>query len=254
MKLLSKFTLIFVFLLSAVGVFAQQNNTLAEGVDLYKGGDFAGAVVKLKDTEDAAGLYYLGMSYEKLDKPNDAGKAYEKAFKASYNVLEQELEDRFEKPGKGDKEALAVFFKRLTPQIQVGAVSANNAVRLKAKMSKDYEWMNKAVTTVGLFDLLKVTEPMYAVDEVETEPVITKKSPPKYTDAARQNNITGKVKLLLVLGADGKVKNVIPIQGLPYGLTEQAVEVAKTVEFTPAMKDGKNVSTVKLLEYNFSIY
>ena len=36
------------------------------------------------------------------------------------------------------------------------------------------------------------------------------------------------------------------------GLTERAIEAAKRIKFTPAMKDGKPVSVWMQLEYNFS--
>jgi outer membrane biosynthesis protein TonB len=44
------------------------------------------------------------------------------------------------------------------------------------------------------------------------------------------------------------------VQGLPYGLTEQAIAAARKLKFVPAMKDGKNVSMWIQLEYNFNLY
>ncbi|HEX6283216.1 MAG TPA: energy transducer TonB [Pyrinomonadaceae bacterium] len=44
------------------------------------------------------------------------------------------------------------------------------------------------------------------------------------------------------------------VQGLPYGLTENAVDAAKKIKYFPAIKDGKRVSMWMQLEYNFNLY
>jgi TonB family protein len=77
---------------------------------------------------------------------------------------------------------------------------------------------------------------------------------PLYTRTARHNNLTGTVRLRLVLSADGTVRNIVPLTTLPDGLTEQAVEAARNIEFTPASKDGRAVSQYLTVEYNFNIY
>ncbi len=253
MKLLYKTALLFVLLFSAVGVFAQQSDVGA-GIELYNKGDFQGAVAKLKDKEEVVALYYLALSYDKLNQSKEAGETFEKAFKKTYETVSEDLANRLDVTNKSEKVSFAEFLRNQKLRIQIGAVSADNAVRLKAKMSKQYEWLSKGMTMVGLFELLKTTETLYAFDEVQTEPKIQKKPLPKYTDAARRGNVTGRVKLLIVLAADGTVKNVVPVESLPGGLTEQAIEVAKQIQFEPAVKDGKAVSTVKIVEYSFSIY
>lgn len=253
MKLLYKTTLFFVLVFSAVNVFGQQSDVGA-GVELYQKGDFAGAVAKLKDKEEVVALYYLALSYEKLNQNKEAGETFEKAFKNTYKTVSEELEKRLDVGNKAEKESFAEFLKKQKLRIQIGAISADKAVSLKAKMSKQPDWMAKAVTMVGLFELLKTTETLYASDEVSTEAKILKKPRPNYTDAARQNNVAGTVRMFVVLASDGKVKNIFPIESLPNGLTEQAVEVTKKIEFEPAVKDGKPVSMVKIMEYSFTIY
>ncbi|HZF40058.1 MAG TPA: energy transducer TonB [Blastocatellia bacterium] len=44
------------------------------------------------------------------------------------------------------------------------------------------------------------------------------------------------------------------IQGLDHGLTEQAIEAARKIRFTPAMRDGKPVSVIGSLEFTFDLY
>lgn len=83
---------------------------------------------------------------------------------------------------------------------------------------------------------------------------ITAKPSPRYTDAARQNNIQGTVRLRVTFNANGTVGGVSPVNSLPNGLTEQAIAAAKQIRFQPAMRNGQAISVTKQIEYNFTIY
>ena len=71
---------------------------------------------------------------------------------------------------------------------------------------------------------------------IKTQPTV------EYTLAARQHNVTGRVRLRVLLGADGKVMDVVPVEVLPDGLTEAAVNAAWRIEFIPGLKNGRPVS------------
>ena len=58
----------------------------------------------------------------------------------------------------------------------------------------------------------------------------------------------------VIFAASGKVTNITPIQRLPDGLTEQAIETAKKIKFRPAMKNGRAVSQYMTLSFSFDIY
>src|SRR5215204_5412612 len=64
---------------------------------------------------------------------------------------------------------------------------------------------------------------------------LTIKSKPaaKYTDAARENNIEGSVRLKVTLLASGEVGSISVVNGLPDGLTEQAIAAARKIKFEP---------------------
>jgi TonB family protein len=89
---------------------------------------------------------------------------------------------------------------------------------------------------------------------VYTKFKITNKPGPSYTELARKNGITGKVILRAVFDVDGKVKYIIPLRSLGYGLDERAIEAANKIEFVPATKDGQPVPAIGMLEYMFNIY
>ena len=97
-------------------------------------------------------------------------------------------------------------------------------------------------------------ERTYKGSEVDTKIKLKSKPPPDYTDIAKSKEVRGTVVLKCVFSADGKVTNFEVIAGLPYGLTEKAIEAAKKIKFVPATKDGHNVSMWMLLEYNFNLY
>ena len=96
-------------------------------------------------------------------------------------------------------------------------------------------------------------KPPVAVGPTEGIKILSKPQP-RYTDAARTNNVQGTVTLKVTFSASGQVTGVAPISGLPYGLTEQAIAAARQIRFEPAKKSGVAVSVSKSIQYTFSIY
>jgi TonB family protein len=96
-----------------------------------------------------------------------------------------------------------------------------------------------------------ISEKIYTGRDVDVKVRLRKKPEPPYTKDARDNKVEGKVILLAVLSKTGHVENIRIVQGLPYGLTEEAIKAARGIKFDPAMKDGKAVSMWIQLEYNF---
>ncbi len=83
---------------------------------------------------------------------------------------------------------------------------------------------------------------------------ILSKPQPRYTDAARTNNVTGTVTLKVTFMANGQIGSVAPVSGLPYGLTEQAIAAAKAIRFEPPKRNGVPYSVSKTISYSFTIY
>jgi TonB family protein len=95
---------------------------------------------------------------------------------------------------------------------------------------------------------------VFSPGEVTQKAQILARPNPQYTDEARKNQSSGTVVLKAVLSSSGQVTEIKTVSGLPYGLTEKAVEAARQIKFTPAMKDGRPVSQSVQIEYNFSLY
>jgi TonB family protein len=90
--------------------------------------------------------------------------------------------------------------------------------------------------------------------EVTTKARVLSKPEPRYTEAARSNGITGTVVLRAVFAADGTVKHILVVRGLPDGLTEACIKAARKIRFTPAMIGEQPVSMFMQLEYNFNLF
>lgn len=72
-----------------------------------------------------------------------------------------------------------------------------------------------------------------------------------YPEAARAARTEGEVRLEMVLAADGTVTHIFPMKSLPHGLTEAAIDAARQIKFTPAVRNGQPVSQFQILSYEF---
>ncbi|HKP36795.1 MAG TPA: TonB family protein [Pyrinomonadaceae bacterium] len=98
------------------------------------------------------------------------------------------------------------------------------------------------------------TSEIFRSADVTTRAKVLRKPEPSYTEEARNAGVEGTVVMRAVFASDGKVKHILVLTSLPYGLTEAAVEASRRIKFIPATKDGKPVSMWMQLEYNFSLY
>jgi len=75
----------------------------------------------------------------------------------------------------------------------------------------------------------------------EDEPVPVTRVDPAYPEFAREAQIQGKVTLHVLVGKDGRVKNVKVIKGVT-GLNDAAVDAIKKWVFKPALSNNKPVA------------
>jgi protein TonB len=74
-----------------------------------------------------------------------------------------------------------------------------------------------------------------------------------YTEEARKNKIQGTVTARVLVGADGTVKDVRIMRGLPDGLDEEAIRAAYQMRFRPAMKGGQPVASWYVVQMEFNL-
>jgi len=86
------------------------------------------------------------------------------------------------------------------------------------------------------------------------KPKVTYREQANYTEEARNKVAHGTVALSVVFRVDGNITDIKVVSGLPYGLTEAAIEAVRMVRFEPAMKNGQPVPVCGMLEYTFRLY
>lgn len=83
---------------------------------------------------------------------------------------------------------------------------------------------------------------------------ITSKPAATFTEIARSNNVQGTVRLKVEFLKNKKIGKIEIVSALPDGLTEQAREAAKKIRFNPELRNGKPVTTTRIIEYTFTLY
>ncbi|HWX40528.1 MAG TPA: energy transducer TonB [Blastocatellia bacterium] len=88
---------------------------------------------------------------------------------------------------------------------------------------------------------------------VDTRPIALNNPRPNYTDAARNHGVQGRVRVRVLVGADGLVKRVTVVSGLPDGLNEEAIRAAYQIKFRPATKGGVPVAFWQAVDVDFAL-
>ena len=77
---------------------------------------------------------------------------------------------------------------------------------------------------------------------------------PEYSEEARKAKYQGTCVLWLIVGSDGKTRDIRVMQTLGLGLDEKAIQAVKQWKFEPAMKDGNPVAVQINVEVSFRLY
>lgn len=77
---------------------------------------------------------------------------------------------------------------------------------------------------------------------------------PDYSEEARKAKYQGVVVLWLIVGPDGRPRDMKVVRPLGMGLDQKAIEAVRQWKFEPAMKDGKPVAVQINVEVNFRLY
>jgi TonB family protein len=77
---------------------------------------------------------------------------------------------------------------------------------------------------------------------------------PEYSEEARKAKYQGVVVLAVVVGPDGRPRDIHVARSVGLGLDEKAIEAVKTWRFEPAKKDNQAVSVAVNIEVSFNLY
>jgi len=81
-----------------------------------------------------------------------------------------------------------------------------------------------------------------AAHEVTKMPLPQGRCAGQYTDEARAAGVEGVVVLDLVVGPDGKARDIAVVEGLPHGLSEAAIAALTACRFAPGERSGERVA------------
>ena len=76
---------------------------------------------------------------------------------------------------------------------------------------------------------------------------------PEYSEEARKAKYQGTCVLWLVVGPDGRARDIRVARTLGLGLDEKAMEAVQKWKFSPGKKDGKPVTVEATIEVNFRL-
>jgi TonB family protein len=77
----------------------------------------------------------------------------------------------------------------------------------------------------------------------------------EYTDEAVKAKLQGTVYLAVAIDASGAAKQIYVVEGLPFGLTQKAVDSVRSWRFKPALDpDGKPVEVAQIVEIQFRLF
>src|SRR5580658_4671410 len=96
------------------------------------------------------------------------------------------------------------------------------------------------------------TEPVYRVGPGVSPPGLLHKLEPQYSQEAAKAELVGKVLLQVVVGSDGKPRDLKVIRSLGLGLDENAIAGVGAWEFVPGNKDGQPVNVRVRIEVSFA--
>jgi periplasmic protein TonB len=95
---------------------------------------------------------------------------------------------------------------------------------------------------------------VYRVGGGVSAPRVLYSPDPEYSDEARKAKYQGTVVLWIVVGPDGRTRDVRVVRNLGLGLDEKAIEAVRKWKFEPAMKNGQPVAVQVNVEVNFRLY
>jgi TonB family protein len=134
----------------------------------------------------------------------------------------------------------AGFGNGLGGAIGVGGVGTLTSGIQSSGFDKQYE------TPVAKHTAIATDEPGSPVEIIE-EPK------PTYTEEGRKHGVQGEVRLEVQFAADGHVRVLRVLQGLGFGLDEQALHCAEHIRFKPATHGGQPIDSRAVVHIVFEL-
>lgn len=158
--------------------------------------------------------------------------------------------------------SLGAFKIQVPPGMYVFTVEADGLVPstftnvlLQPGKDSEQKFSLDVIRCYDCYGLIARSRPpaFYEYDDPDIKPpVIIERPEPEYPEIAKERNIEGRVVLRVLLNPSGSVTRIVPLESLPYGLTESAVKAARALTFQVARYENRPVSSSFKLTYEFS--
>jgi TonB family protein len=102
-------------------------------------------------------------------------------------------------------------------------------------------------------EFLKSTPGMYDFIAADKMPQIKKIFPPKYPEQAKHSGIEGVVYVKILVNEDGKPTKSVVIRSDSEIFNQPALDAAMKFEFTPAVKDNRDISIWVVVPFKFKL-
>jgi TonB family protein len=161
-------------------------------------------------------------------------------------------------PSLADLVAAAVRKWRYVPAMRAGQfIESAKEISIAYRVGGDLSSPGEPVSTVARApkeDLMAevASGNLYHGKQNGTVPPKALQAPdPDYPEAARIDKFQGTLLLGVVVGTDGKPRDIWVVRPLGHGIDEKAIDAVKTWTFAPATRNGNAVSALINVEVSF---
>ena len=116
-----------------------------------------------------------------------------------------------------------------------------------------FTWCLAVLIAVPMAAQQGAAPPVYRVGGDVKAPVLESSQQPEFTDQARLARLQGTVRVSLVVGDDGRPRDLHVVKPLGLGLDENAVATVSLWRFRPGTKSGQPVAVAVTVETSFHL-
>jgi TonB family protein len=110
----------------------------------------------------------------------------------------------------------------------------------------NFSWVRRTLSAVALTALLAATVFAQASTTDESKRKVKTRLSPQYPELAKKMGVSGKVKIEVIIGPDGRVKSTRAVGGHPL-LVQACQDAVKEWKFSAASEE-----TTQIIEFEFA--
>ena len=190
----------------------------------------------------------------KGDEPNQPDKTESAA--STPQPADPEVINTDHPSDKGDKDITRTTSPAHASQLLLNALDKTFSIGIDDRMIADMPefWRLYYQAAAAKADIKSTDPAILHQNAVDQKAKLISVIDPPSNEFAQANGVAGMALYHAIIGADGKVQNVVAGRPIGFGLDENAEKTIRSATFQPAMKDGKPVPVSLDLAVSFRIY